>query len=113
MRPILCALILSACATPGYRAAACERFPMKGYNIAVCADESVGEHCKRECAMTDSGKPVTYHPRACHIPGKAGRKSTIFVGRSFTACVIHEICHEEHPGNPLLCEKKYPCVGDR
>ncbi len=109
----LCFLVTGCASAPSYKAAGCDRFRMQGYNILACNDASVGLHCARVCRLTDSGKPVTYHPRACHIPGKNGRKATIAIGKSFLACLPHEIAHNEHPNDPAFVEKNYPCVGDR
>jgi len=107
--------IISGCAalTPSFKSANCDRFRFGGYNVLACDDVAVGVHCKREAKLTDSGKPVTYHPRACHVPGKAWRKANIFIGKSYLACLPHEICHNENPGDPLKCENEYPCVGDK
>lgn len=115
MKPILLAVVLLAgcAAAPSYKAADCDRFRFKDYNILACNDDAVGLHCKKLAKLTDRGEPVTYHPRACHIPGKRGRKATIAIGRSYLNCLPHETCHQENPGNPLMCEQDYPCVGDR
>lgn len=98
---------------PSYKAAGCNRFRFEGYAILACNDDAVGQHCKRKAPLTDLGEPVTYHPRACHIPGKSGRKAAIVIGESYMACLPHEICHQENPGNPAKCEREYPCVGDK
>lgn len=115
MRPLLLAvLLLFGCATaPSFKAADCDRFRFRGYNVLACDDMSVGLHCKRICALTDSGKAVTYHPRACHKPGIFGRKATIFIGRSYLNCLPHELAHHENPWDAKMVEEKYPCVGDR
>ena len=114
LRGIPVMLILAGCAgTPSYKAADCDRFRFKGFNILVCDDTSVGIHCKRICALTDSGKAVTYHPRACHQPGRFGRRVTIFIGRSYLNCLPHELAHGERPNDPAMVEREYPCVGDK
>lgn len=110
MRPlILAVLILSGCATaPSFKAAGCERFrfPSKGINILACDDDAVGKHCKR---LTG----VSYHPRACHIPGKFGRRATIAIGKSYMKCLPHEIAHNEYPYDFAKVHREYPCVGEK
>jgi hypothetical protein len=111
---VLVALVLSGCqSAPSFKAADCYRFRHKGYNVLACDDMSVGIHCKRVARVADNGKPVNYHPRACHVQRGFGRKANIFVGKSYMACLPHEICHEENPWEPAMCEQKYPCVGDK
>jgi len=91
-----------------YEAANCDRFrfPSKGINILACDDDAVGKHCKR---LTG----VSYHPRACHIPGKFGRRATIAIGKSYMKCLPHEIAHNEYPDDFDKVHREYPCVGDR
>lgn len=115
IRGLLVIGLFAGCAslTPSFKTADCDRFRFRGYNVLACDDVSVGIHCKRVCALTDSGKAVTYHPRACHVQRGFGRKANIFIGKSYMACLPHEICHNENPGNPAMCEEKYPCVGDK
>lgn len=113
MRIAILAAMLSGCAAPGYKAADCDRFRFGGYNVLACDDDSVGRHCKRDAPFTDSGKPVTYHPRACFAPGKGGRKANIYIGKSYLRCLPHEIAHFENPGRNAWVEAKYPCVGDK
>lgn len=112
------ALAMSACTTaPSYKAADCDRFRFRNYNVLACDDESVGRHCKAVAnkygSLSDSGKPVTYHPRACHITRPGGRKPNIVIGRSYMSCLAHEICHNENPWDAAKCEREYPCVGDK
>lgn len=126
MRPLILAVLLSACATPGFKGADCDRFRFSGYNILACDDVAVGAYCAkggrdlvkshvRAIPLADNGKVVDYAPRACFNPrGNAfGRKGNIIVGKSFMTAIPHELCHVENPGNPAMCEKLYPVVGDR
>lgn len=107
-------VILSACGahSPSFKAADCDRFRYKSYNVLACDDVAVGRHCRKIAPLTDSGKPVDYNPRACYKPSSFGRKATVFIGRSYLACLPHETCHHENPNDPAMCELLYPCVGD-
>lgn len=106
------ALLFSGCAASSpWKRANCERFELKKINFAVCSDVTVGQHCAQGALDDKTGKPVWYHPRACHI-SHPGRKSTIFLGRSYQGCVFHELCHEERPNNPAYCEEHFKCAGD-
>ena len=127
LRGIPVLLIMSGCTgTPSYKAADCDRFRFRSYNILVCDDTSVGIYCAkggrsvikshvRSIPIADNGKVVDYAPRACYNPRGEffKRKGNLIVGKSFTGAIPHEICHIENPGNPAMCEKLYPVVGDR
>lgn len=106
---------LAACSalTPSYKTADCDRFRFRDYNVLACNDAAVGRHCKRDATVTDTGEPVTYHPRACYIQRGFGRKANIIIGKSYMACLPHEVCHNEYPDDPAKCEREYPCVGDK
>lgn len=127
LRGIAVVVLMGACVgAPSYKAADCDRFRFRGYNILVCADDSVGIYCAkggrsvvqshvRSIPLADNGKVVDYAPRACYNPRGEyfGRKGNLIVGKSFTLCIAHELCHVENPGDPAKCEREYPCVGDR
>lgn len=95
-----------------FRRADCTRFRFYAYNVLACNDRAVGEHCRRVCKLTDTGKPVDYYPRACFEPNRWGRRHTVVIGGSYMGCLPHEVCHLEHPGDPAKCALEYPCVED-
>ena len=103
---VLASLLTGACASaPSYEYANCQRDRLPDVNVLTCSDDSVGLHCKKLTGRS-------YHPRACHIPGKFGRKATIVVGRSYTSCTTHEFAHHYYPDKPQWVDSQYPCVGD-
>ena len=109
------AVLLSGCASnSAFVRANCREdhqssIDLPDLRVMVCNDQAVGERC-RALAGT------SYHPRACHIPGKWGRKSIIWVGESYRACDGHEVAHHYHGSSPeriAYVDDNFPCVGDR
>ena len=118
-------VFLVGCASSPWARAECDRFRFRGYNVIACNDKAVGEHCRRGSrsvlkahewveTSSDSGKPLDYYPRACtEFRATAfNRKPTIAIGKSYLACLPHEIAHFENPGSPAWVEENFKCVGD-
>lgn len=101
-------ILLTGCASAGYRAADCVRIRHAKYNVLACDDFAVKEHCRRK-AGTD------YYPRACItiFSRRFGRKDSIKIGKSYLGCLSHEIGHHENPDKPeAWVAERFPCVGD-
>ncbi len=121
-----CALLSGCASSSAFARADCERQRMQGYNVLVCNDAAVGEHCakggriigsphSRYIPLADNGKMVDYQPRACFefYPLSFHRKPFLVIGKSYMNCAFHEIGHWENPWRPEWVEKNIPCVGDR
>lgn len=110
---ILLLLLMAGCATPSFKAADCVRYRHNSYNVLVCNDDSVNIHCSK--GQADDGSKEKYFTRAClnPAPESYGRRPNIIIGKSYMGCIDHEICHLEHPQDPMFCMKKFPCVEDR
>ncbi|MDI6774019.1 MAG: hypothetical protein QME60_01290 [Verrucomicrobiota bacterium] len=117
---------LLGCGFSAFHRADCTRTTYPDFHVIACDDAAVGRHCRRASrsvqsphvwikGKTDSGGPVNYYPRACYSgrPAWYGRKPVIAIGRSFLGCLLHEDCHRRNPGEAAMCERDYPCVGDR
>mgnify|MGYP001619897477 CR=1 FL=1 len=125
--PVIVAIFFCGCISElAFRRADCVRYRYSDYNVFACDDRAVGERCARGSRDTvsahvwhpviaDNGKPVDYLPRACFDRRSEvfGRKANLIIGKSFTGCIYHELCHKEFPSDPAHCEKEYPCLGDK
>ena len=119
----------SMCA-PGAPGDECRRI-MAGVNVMVCADAAVGAYCRRgnrevakpepgkrakfNTPIADNGRPVDYDPRACldRRPMFFGRRPSLWIGRTFADCWLHELAHFLWPDDPAFVAAHFPCFGDR
>lgn len=106
-------VLISGCASNPFRKADCLRYRYGDYNILACNDDAVNHNCHKYVKHWDNGKPMDDgFIRACYKPNKWGRRPNILIGKSYINCLPHELCHLEAL-DARICEKKYPCIGDK